>query len=286
MQTNFNRVYRLTAKTATSSFSCGEINETHREALRVKFLIQKAEINSPNTSRIILWNLSPLQLSVLNERDCQLTLEVGYGSNLFLIFKGEVFYAKTEIDKGDRKTTIMAIDGRIALRDTWVSLTYMGKINTKIVIKEVARQMGIPVVFGYNLNFNIFPRKFTYLGKARGILNRACKLMGVTWSIQDGILQVKNKNDFITPEIAYLLNSQTGLIGTPQKIVLAAQSFGEIDLHGYDVEYLLNGAIGIDDYIYLESMTVQGNFRVHSIEIQGDSFEGEFKAKARVLEVS
>lgn len=55
---------------------------------------------------------------------------------------------------------------------------------------------------------------------------------------------------------------------------------------GWDVEYFLNSAINIDDYVKLESETVTGYFRVYSLEISGDNVSGDWICKARLLEVS
>ena len=52
------------------------------------------------------------------------------------------------------------------------------------------------------------------------------------------------------------------------------------------MEYFLNGAINIDDYVKLESDTVTGYFRVYSLEISGDNVSGDWICKARLLEVS
>ena len=50
-------------------------------------------------------------------------------------------------------------------------------------------------------------------------------------------------------------------------------------------EYLMNGAINIDDYVKLESELVKGYFRVYSLEIAGDNVSGDWTCRARLLEV-
>lgn len=55
--------------------------------------------------------------------------------------------------------------------------------------------------------------------------------------------------------------------------------------YGWDVEYLMNAAIDIDDYVHLKSKYVEGYFRVYSVTIDGDNMEGSWTCTARLLEV-
>lgn len=54
---------------------------------------------------------------------------------------------------------------------------------------------------------------------------------------------------------------------------------------GYEVKYFLNGAIGVNDYIRLESDKVRGYFRVYKLTIDGDNLEGDWICTAQLLEV-
>ena len=51
------------------------------------------------------------------------------------------------------------------------------------------------------------------------------------------------------------------------------------------MEFFLNGAINIDDYVKLESKAVTGYFRVYSLDIAGDNMSGDWTCAARLLEV-
>ena len=54
---------------------------------------------------------------------------------------------------------------------------------------------------------------------------------------------------------------------------------------GYEVKYFLNGAIGVNDYVRLESDKVRGYFRVYKLTIDGDNLEGDWICTAQLLEV-
>lgn len=82
----------------------------------------------------------------------------------------------------------------------------------------------------------------------------------------------------------YELSADTGLIGTPERVQISGDD-GSYS-YGWDVEYLMNAAINIDDYVYLNSKYVRGYFRVYSVVIEGDNMDGAWTCTARLLEVS
>lgn len=280
----FDRQYRFAAGPAGGTgFEIGETAPDSPTALHISFTVEKADTETPNTSDISLWNLSPEHLAILNQKDCVVTLRAGYDKLMTLIFVGTVTFLSTELDGADRETSMELADGGIELRDTYVSMSYSGAINSKKIIEDIAVQMGVTVTFSYNATFYDFPNGFSVIGTGRVALDKACSSSGLTWQIQNGVLQVKNARDTMTREV-YLLSPDSGLLGIPKKVTFGADSSGGEDQSGWEVEYLLNGAIGIGDYVRLESNTVKGYFRVYSIEMSGDNLEGDWLCTTRLLE--
>ena len=54
---------------------------------------------------------------------------------------------------------------------------------------------------------------------------------------------------------------------------------------GWEITYLMNAAIGVNDYIKLESKKASGVFRVSKIKIEGDNFGERWVCTAEILEV-
>lgn len=283
---NFDRQYRLAAGPAGGAgFEVGETSKAQPVALHVNFSLQKSDLETQNTGRVTLWNLNPSQLAVLNEKDCVVSLKAGYGSKLALIFAGIVSYVSTTIDSADRKTEIEVIDNLVEIRDTYVSVSYNGTVNWKIIFDDVAAQMGVAVSYSYNAEFVDISNGFSFVGLARDIMTKGCKCCNLSWSIQNGVMQVKKPGDVMSREV-YVLSPDTGLLGIPARVVITQNEATGKNTLGWDVEYFLNGAINIDDYVKLESETVTGYFRVYSLEISGDNVSGDWICKARLLEVS
>jgi len=280
---HFDRQYRFAAGPAGGEgFEVGATTRESPSALRIRFLVDKCETETPNVAVVSLWNLNPEQLAILNEKDCIVTLRAGYGGHMPLIFIGCITYVQTSLDKGDRETHMEIVDGRIELRDSYVSLSYAGTINTKKIIEDVAAAMGITLLFSHNAEFHDLPRGFSFIGPSRVALDKACASSGLQWTIQNGVLHVKMLRDAMTRQV-YLLDADSGLLGIPKKINYGADNADDEDQSGYIAEYLLNGAIGIGDFVRLESAVAKGYFRVKSVEMRGDNIKGDWKCTAKLI---
>jgi hypothetical protein len=282
MAEQFDRQYRFSAGAAGGAGF--EVGEADPVGLHIYFNVQKVDASTANTSKITLWNLNPSHLATLNEKDCVVTLRAGYGSNMPLIFVGTVTHIETLIDGADRMTELEAIDGRVVLRDTYVSLSYKGPTNTKKIMQDTAGQMGVPLTFAYNAEFSDYPDGFSYIGPAKTVLDKSCAPTGQIWEIQNGILQVKKRFDTMDREV-FVIAPDSGLIGIPKKLTDGAENDTDKNKTGWEAVFFLNGAIGVGDYVKLESETVTGFFRVHTIEHDGDNLEGDWLSTARLYEV-
>lgn len=283
---NFDRQYRLAAGQAGGTgFEIGETSKTQPVPIHVNFSLQKSDLETQNTGRVTVWNLNPSQLAVLNEKDCVVSLRAGYGNQLPLIFAGIVSYVCTSLDSADRKTEIEVIDNLVEVRDTYVTVSYNGTVNWKTIFDDVAAQMGVAISYSYNAEFVDISNGFSFVGLARDIMTKGCKCCNLSWSLQNGVMQVKRPGDVMSKEV-FVLSPDTGLLGIPARVVLTQEDSTAENQLGWDVEYFLNGAINIDDYVKLESETVTGFFRVYSLEISGDNVSGDWICKARLLEVS
>ena len=291
-QWNFLRRYVINAgEMGKTGFKIGETTSDNPHALHISFSIEKSSSESANTAKIEIWNLSPDNLKILDRKDCIIELQAGYDTNIALVLVGNVVTTSTSMDGADRLTEIEVVDGRVALRDTYVSISYSGKVNCKDVFDYIARQMGVPVVYSKNARFQILPNGFSFVGPAKNALKKLCKICHLSWSIQNSVLQVRKPNEPITTK-GFLLSSDTGLLDVPKRITISSESDDSTNGNsaktsqiGYEVRYLLNGAIGVNDYVRLESEEVRGYFRVYKLNIDGDNLEGDWICSAQLLEV-
>ena len=83
----------------------------------------------------------------------------------------------------------------------------------------------------------------------------------------------------------YEISAETGMIGLPERIVITDDENLAENTVGYDVTFLLNGAIDINDYVKLVSKKITGYFYVYSLNISGDNVSGDWFCKARLIEL-
>ena len=293
---HFDRQYRLRAGvTGAVGFEIGAPSNPHNTALHISFSVEKTDASALNTTKITLWNLNQSELDTLARTNCELTLCAGYGQQLPCLFKGTVTNVVTDLDGSDRMTEIEAIDGFAEIKDTFVCMSYRGKTKAIVVIEAAASKLALPVVYSRSAKQAVSVFEFScgyyYAGAAKNVLSAACKIAKVSWSIQNGVLHVCKIGETINTT-AHILNSDTGLIGVPKKIYNSAVASGEDtgsslqdSLFGYEVVYLLNGAISVNDLVKLESSVVTGLFRVYKLTIEGDNLEGDWQCTAQLVEV-
>ena len=280
---NFLRRYTLKAgKPGTEGFEIGNITNAAQEALHISFSVEKSNTETPNDAKIQIWNLSPQNLNILEEKDCTVELKAGYGDSMALIMAGTVASAITTRDNADRMTELQVVDGMVALRDSVVTISMNGKVNCKDVYQQIASAMGMSIIFANDLSYVTLPNGFSYVGKAKNALQKIAQVCGHSWTIQNGIIQITWPGRAVATR-GYLLSSDSGLINVPKKITIGS---GEEEKSGWEVEYLLNGAIGVNDIVELRSLEANGYFLVYKVTMDGDNIDGDWICTAQLLKIA
>ena len=132
---------------------------------------------------------------------------------------------------------------------------------------------------------------YSYVGAVKTALTDVCGLVGLNWSIQNGTLQIQKTGEAVSQAVQ-VISPETGLIGVPKSIYNSAVTSGQEtgstlqdSLFGYEIEYFMNGNIGVNDLIALESKVATGIFRVYKLQIDGDNLSGDWQCTAQILEV-
>ena len=280
---NFQRTYTLKAgKMGETGMFIGNTESATQNVLRVNFDIEKADVESSNTGKVKIWNLSDTNLKVLEQKDCAVELKAGYAMNMPIVLVGTVASVITSKDGADRCTELEVADGMVQTRDTYVSLSLNGIVKSKDIYDELARQLGLAIVYAPDLVYKDIPNGFSFAGKAKDALSSITTFNGHQWTIQNEVIQVTLPGRPISTQ-GYLLNASTGLINIPKRVTISTDNDSKI---GWEVDYLLNAAIGVNDYIKVESKYVNGYFRVYKVTFKGDSHASDWLCTAQILEVA
>ena len=209
-----------------------------------------------------------------------------------MVLTGTVTNVVTEDDGADQKTTIDVLDGRKELRDSYVTFEYLQTTDSKLILQDAAGQMGLPVTFSQGATFKPL-ESYSYVGLAKNVFDKVCASNGLTWSIQNGVIQITKANEPIST-IAHLISPQTGLIRSPKKLTQSEKNSGNAEDNssknkaqaGWEIRYFLNAAIGVNDLVLLESKVANGIFRVESVKLEGDDMSGDWLCTAQIVEAA
>lgn len=307
----WKREYRLVAGVPGSEgFEIGSSSDGR--PLHISFSLEKSDAQSSNTGKITISNLNKEHRAVLSKENCYIQLYAGYGSDLGLIFSGTVSETEEELNDADRNTTVEVIDG-FANNELpgWLSLN--GAVTCSDALSGVVEKMEfesaiITDAAKEKLESAKYDNGYCYVGKLRAALQNILRKAGCTYSVQNGVLQVYVSGETVTPK-AHNLSAETGLISVPKKISISESSSSsgsssssssgssnsnsssssssttKKGIPGYELNYFLNPAIGVNDLVSVSSKEISGYYRVKKLTIDGDNYEGDWKCTAQVVEV-
>lgn len=291
----FDRVYRLLVGKPDQKGL--EI----RQPMRVTFEVSKDAQEDPNDHKIRIYNLAADTRRALEEPGLRCVLYAGYAEEggPLLMASGSVVYAYTWYELPDVVTELAVKDGYTEVRDTAVSIGLGPGTQASAIIRNVARQMGLPLVMADDVPDRRWQQGFSFYGAARTALHKVTQGTGLEWSIQNQQLQVVCRRG-TTRRKAVVLAADTGLIGYPERTREAAREKARVrdsqtnddarlvsarqQLDGWRVTSLLLPTINPGDLVKLESRTVQAFQRVEAVRHYGDSAGGDWQSELQLVD--
>lgn len=273
--------------------------------LHVNFSLEKADTQSSNTGKLQISNLNDEHKALLSEDKCVVEIKAGYSDTIGTIFLGGVANPSETLDNADRTLEVELVDG-LSNYDSVGTMSMNGVVAGDAILSEIQKQMGIESAIitdkaAEMLASAKYANGYCQVGRLKASLQSLMNKAGLSYSIQNGVLQVFYPGEPITMQ-AYKLSAETGLIAIPKKINMtqtslskgsdgkvsslsAATSESGNGVPGYEVEYFINGAIGINDLVQVESNNLNGIFRVCKQSYTGDNYSGDWKCTAQIVEV-
>ncbi len=291
----FDRVYRLLV---------GKPNQKGLEIMqpmRVSFEISKDAQEEPNDHRVRIYNLAADTRRALDEPGLRCALYAGYAEEggPLLMASGSVVYAYTWYEPPDVVTELAVKDGYTEVRDTAVSIGLGPGAQASAIIRDVASQMGLPLVMADDVPDRRWQQGFSFYGAARTALHKVTQGTGLEWSIQNQQLQVVRRRG-TTRRKAVVLAADTGLIGYPERTREAAREKARVrdgqtnddvrlvsarqQRDGWRVTSLLLPTINPGDLVKLESRAVQAFQRVEAVRHYGDSAGGDWQSELQLVD--
>lgn len=255
------------------------------KGLHLTFKIEKTLKPDPNTAEITIDGLTNEHRESISAKKAPLVrLAVGYKDSLTQIFYGSLIHVSHEMTDATIRTTLSTGDGIEQYRKARIFASFGPKTSTAIVMQALLKNLGLKrgnadkfiTTLKTGVKADIYLSGAAFAGSAAQELTHLTRSAGLDWSIQDGAIQIVDKNKAID-KFAILLESSagknTGLIGSPSisnKGVCSGKCLIQPDMYpGRQIE--------------VKARFVQGRFRLEKVSYNGDT-EGqdwycEFEAK-------
>jgi hypothetical protein len=249
----------------------GKTDKPNFPGMRIRLKIEKSLEKAPNTSEIIITNLSPSRRASLQQKGVKVLLEAGYKDTVFRLFSGDVRSVDHVRNGPDWDTTIKLGDGERAWQFSRVDESFAPGTKVADALKTLARAMGLGTGNIDKQAVNItraFDQGYAVMGGAARALDKLVTAIGKEWSIQDGELQILDPYqtlDLPIPEIA----PTSGLIGSPEMGSPATKKKPALLRFKSLIFPARPGA-----KVKLKSERYDGYVRIHKVSYDGDTHGG------------
>ncbi|WP_241300992.1 phage protein [Burkholderia cenocepacia] len=239
--------------------------------LRIVFRVQRGDLQTPNSARIRVYNVSGTTARRAQKEFTRVVLQAGYEGNYGIIFDGQIKQVRRGREsQTDTFVDITAADGDSAYNFAVVNTTLAaGSVATDHVSVATAAMNPYGVSLGYmpQVTSNPLPRGKVMFGMARDFLRGIAKTMQTVWSIQDGKVVLVPETAYMPGEIP-VITSATGMVGLPQQTA-----------NGIDVKMLLNPSVKIGRLIWLDNASIQQYEYSLNVGQQAENERIEMQAK-------
>jgi len=280
-----------------------KLNISFENNLKIGFSIEKDNYKESNKAKLEIYNLADATRKAIETADNEVEIYAGYerAGGAILCFKGTVTYGFTRDVGTDCITTLDLADGTIALRDSYCSLSYAPGTSAKTIIQRIANEMGLPVVYGDDVGeLENYKNGFSFYGQAKDALTEICNALGLSWSIQNNILNIILAGGTSTNR-GLVFSPQSGLVGVPERIVQAEYKSNKTTPKktakkkakkekprkkaGWRIETLLVPSVNPADMVKVESKWLTGWFRVEKVSHRGDYNGSNWGSVMELIEV-
>lgn len=217
--------------------------------LRVRFLVNRADVQTPAHADIRIYNVSPDTARQLEDEYTHVFLQAGYEGNYGLIFSGKVRqYRRGRENATDTYLDILAQDGDEGYNFAVVNATLDGDVDQKAIHAEILKAFEpFGVTEGYTPEFGgpALPRGRVLYGMARDHLRDLADAAGTSWHIADGAINMVPGYGTLPGDVE-VLTSLSGMVGIPKQTI-----------NGVEIRSLLNPRLKHGKQIKIDNASVQ-----------------------------
>lgn len=247
------------------------------DGLRCAFKVTKSLEQTPNQCVLTVYNLSKDRRAQLQKKGTKVFLQAGYTGTVRQIFSGDARLVQSKQQGPDWMTEFQCGDGERAYRFARFSETYRPGTSVEQVVRALAAALNIDASNAVQQVTNArgpagldqFVYGYAYHGKASDALGEILRSVGLSWSIQDGKLQVLSSTDVAQGQVV-VISKESGMVDSP----VFNTPKDEEGAPTLSVKTLLQPAILCGGSVEIRSESVNGQFKVLSLTHEGDTNGG------------
>ena len=252
-----------------------------RDPAKITAVVTKdRESDQPDYGEATVYNLSPgTRQAVINAE--RIEIFFGYQGTVELVYAGDIQAVEHKKTETEWQTKFIAGDGAVALQQAIINKTYSEPMTPKELIEDMARSSGLTQTVKFNgidkENAKRELRGSTRVGQAQNEIKMLCNQFGWTWNMQNGILYVTGREGS-KEGTAFLINSETGMIGSPEWVNTGRNQKGGKPENGLKirVKTLPIPSIEPSDKIRVQTTGLQAQVGGLSIGVDGGTVDEEF----------
>ena len=238
--------------------------------LAMVFDVKKSLKPEPNTCDLTVYNLNPDHRAALEQmKIATVQIEAGYKEGTSILFVGDLRTGVSTHNGVDYETKITTGDGEKAVKTARIKVALKkGAATPDKVLKIIAQALGVG---DGNLNdavtkvkssgiANNFSEGAVFSGSAFREMNAICRTCGLSWSIQNGKLQILPLKTALQGT-AVSVSQSSGMVGAPT-----------VDNDGVlTVKTLLIPDVFPGRLMVLDAQRLKGNYRIESCHYEGQT---------------
>jgi hypothetical protein len=251
------------------------VDSIRATGLRFQFKAEKSLEKAPNTLDLSITNLATGTRAGMRTKGAPVILLAGYRGRVEQVFSGDARSIDHVKSGAEWVTRVKCGDGEKQYRFARVAESFAPGTTAAAVVRQLARKLGIDTT-GLDdsisgLATKVYQHGYSAWGRASDELDKVLAAHGLTWSVQDGRIQVLADGS-ASKGRAIVLSSDTGLVGSPEHGT--PQKKGKPSI--LKARSLLQPSIRPGSVVELRARSVKGQFRCVKVTHTGDTHGNEW----------
>lgn len=260
--------------------------------LRVTFQVAKTSSSEPNTATVSIYNLAEFSRGRIKAKDQAVVLRAGYTDLVEQVCAGVIKRVEHRREGVDIVTELELKDGGRDLLEPEFRRSYARATSRRRIVNDIITTMPHTAVGRINAAGlrGVTSGKLSFSTTSKLAMDRVARAWGFEWSVQDGALQILDRDGTVEPvELAVVLSANSGLIGSPartgQEGARASRSRSRKQQAGARFTSLLFPSIRPGRYVLLRSEFVSGAFKAQSVEHSGDTHGSDWQTTVEGVQI-